>query len=75
MKWILDPSVLDEARMVNRISSDSKLAARLDMSPASISKLRLGQTTPQLGTLMKLRAMSGRSIDGMVIKVNDVTAA
>ena len=63
----LDPTVLDDARRLLGVTSDEKLAARLDLTGVTIRNLRHGRTSPSVSTLVKLRSVTGRPLDGLII--------
>lgn len=71
----LKPEVLDEARKINGFTSDDKLAAAMDMSGAAIRNLRHGRTSPLVGTLMKLRKLTGIPLEAMIVERAAVAAA
>lgn len=63
----LDPTVLDDARSQLGIPSDEKLAARLGLTGVTVRNLRHGKTSPSVATLVKLRSLTGRPLDGLII--------
>ena len=71
----LDPSALDDARNLHGFTSDERLAAAIDMSGTAIRNLRHGRTSPSVETLVRLRRLTGRPLDGMVIDRAKHTAA
>lgn len=71
----LNPSALDEARKLHGFTSDDKLAAAMDMSGAAIRKLRHGQSSPLIGTLMKLRKLTGIPLESLVIEQPETKTA
>lgn len=71
----LKPEVLDEARRINGFSSDEKLAAAIDMSGAAIRNMRHGRTSPLVGTLMKLRKLTGIPLEAMIFESESKAAA
>lgn len=66
MPYLLDATVLDDARKLGGFTSDEKLANHIGMSSSAIRNLRSGRSEPSIATLAKLRAVTGRSFDGMV---------
>ena len=66
-KTVLDPTALDDARALTGAPSDEKLAEHMDMSGAAVRNLRSGRSTPSILTLVKLRRITGRPIDGLII--------
>ena len=71
----LDPSALDGARALHGFTSDERLAAAIDMSGTAIRNLRHGRTSPSVATLVRLRRLTGRPLDGLVIETADAPAA
>ena len=67
----LNPSALDEARAMHGFTSDEKLAAAIGMTGAAIRNLRHGRTSPQVGTLMKLRRLTGIPLESMLIEESE----
>lgn len=65
----LDPEVLDEARRIYRLSSDEKLAHKLNLSGSTVANLRSGRTTPTIATLMALKKATGRPLDTLVHEI------
>ena len=63
----LDPTALDDARVQHGITSDEKLAAALGLTGTTIRNLRSGRSTPSTATLVKLRSLTGRPLDGLII--------
>lgn len=63
----LDPTALDDARRILGLPSDEKLGARIGITGTTIRNLRHGRTSPSIGTLVKLRGVTGRSIDGLIV--------
>ncbi|MCT1719326.1 MULTISPECIES: helix-turn-helix domain-containing protein [Corynebacterium] len=66
--YLLDPSVLDDARRLGGYTSDEKLAAAIGMTGTAVRNLRHGRSSPSVATLVKLRSISGRPLDGMLIQ-------
>ena len=71
----LDPSALDDARTLHGFTSDERLAAAIDMSGTAIRNLRHGRTSPSVATLVRLRRLTGRPLDGLVIETAENPAA
>lgn len=71
----LDPSALDDARTLHGFTSDERLAAAIDMSGTAIRNLRHGRTSPSVATLVRLRRLTGRPLDGLVIETAEKPAA
>ena len=71
----LDPSALDDARNLHGFTSDERLAAAIDMSGTAIRNLRHGRTSPSVATLVRLRRLTGRPLDGLVIEAAENPAA
>ena len=71
----LDPSALDDARTIHGFTSDERLAAAIDMSGTAIRNLRHGRTSPSVATLVRLRRLTGRPMDGLVIETAEKPAA
>ena len=71
----LDPSALDDARTLHGFTSDERLAAAIDMSGTAIRNLRHGRTSPSVATLVRLRRLTGRPLDGLVIESAEKPAA
>lgn len=71
----LDPSALDDARTLHGFTSDERLAAAIDMSGTAIRNLRHGRTSPSVATLVRLRRLTGRPLDGLVIEAAENPAA
>ena len=71
----LDPSALDDARALHGFTSDERLAAALDMSGTAIRNLRHGRTSPSVATLVRLRRLTGRTLDGLVVETAEKPAA
>ena len=71
----LDPSALDDARNLHGFTSDERLAAAIDMSGTAIRNLRHGRTSPSVATLVRLRRLTGRPLDGLVIETAEKPAA
>ena len=71
----LDPSALDDARTLHGLTSDERLAAAIDMSGTAIRNLRHGRTSPSVATLVRLRRLTGRPLDGLVIETAEKPAA
>lgn len=70
----LDPTALDDARQLHDLTSDEKLAAAIGMTGVSIRNLRHGRTSPSVATLVKLRKLTGRPLDGLIITDKAVSA-
>lgn len=66
--YLLGPSVLDDARRLGGYTSDEKLAAAIGMTGTAVRNLRHGRSSPSVATLVKLRSISGRPLDGMLIQ-------
>lgn len=64
----LKPSVLDEAREMHGFTSDRQLADRLGMSESAIRNLRHGRTSPTVGTLLKLRKLTGIPLEALIVE-------
>lgn len=64
---ILDPTVLDDARTLTGATSDEKLAPFLGLTGVTVRNLRHGRSTPSVATLVKLRSITGRPLDGLII--------
>lgn len=76
MAYMLRPSVLDQARKLHGLTSDDKLAATLDMSGSAIRNLRHGRSAPSVGTLFKIRELTGIPIEALVYEgTEEKTAA
>ena len=71
----LDPSALDDARTLHGFTSDERLAAAIGMSGTAIRNLRHGRTSPSVATLVRLRRLTGRPLDGLVIETAEKPAA
>ena len=71
----LEPSALDDARALQGFTSDERLAAAIDMSGTAIRNLRHGRTSPRVATLVRLRRLTGRPLDGLVIEQSESPAA
>ena len=71
----LDPSALDDARTLHGFTSDERLAAAIDMSGTAIRNLRHGRTSPSVATLVRLRRLTGRPLDGLVVETAENPAA
>ena len=71
----LDPSALDDARSLHGFTSDERLAAAIDMSGTAIRNLRHGRTSPSVATLVRLRRLTGRPLDGLVVETAENPAA
>ena len=71
----LDPHVLDEARRLHGLTSDEKLAHEIEMSGTSIRDLRQARTGPTVGTLMKLRKLTGLPLEAMILEQSDAHEA
>lgn len=67
----LDPTVLDEARARLGLPSDEKLGGRLELTGTTVRNLRHGRTSPSIATLVKLRALTGRTLDSLIVIVPD----
>lgn len=75
MTYQLDPSALDQARKLHRLTSDDQLAAALEMSGSAVRNLRHGRSSPSVGTLFKLRALTGIPIEALVNEEQEGKAA
>ncbi|CAM5402659.1 helix-turn-helix domain-containing protein [Corynebacterium variabile] len=71
----LNPHVLDDARDRWGLTSDARLAAKLGVAPGTVGHLRKGDTEPTVRVLLKLRALTGWPLDGLVTEVEDTAAA
>lgn len=71
----LNPSALDDARKLHGFTSDTRLAGALGMSESAVRNLRHGKSTPSIGTLMKLRKLTGIPVESMVIEEAENQAA
>ena len=71
----LDPSALDDARALHGFTSDERLAAAIGMSGTAIRNLRHGRTSPSVETLVRLRRLTGRPLDGLVIETAEKPTA
>lgn len=68
MEYVLNPAVIDDARRKGGFTSDDKLAASIDSTGTTLRSLRKGRRVPSVPTLMKLRRISGWSLDDMIIE-------
>lgn len=70
----LDPSALDDARALHGFTSDERLAGAIEMSGTAIRNLRHGRTSPSVATLVRLRRLTGRPLDGLIIESREPAA-
>lgn len=68
MEYVLNPTVIDDAKRKGGFSSVDKLAAAIDSCGATLRNLRSGRFVPSVPTLMKLRDISGWTLDDMIIE-------
>lgn len=64
----IDPTVLDEARRIEGLTSDEKLGNKLGLTGATIRNYRHGRTEPGLDTLMRLVVITGRPMENMLLR-------
>ena len=62
--YILRPEVIDEARKRFGVTSDEKLAAKLDLSAGTVQRARRGKEV-QFTTAIKLLKASGAELAGV----------
>lgn len=70
----LNPNVLDDAKTRWGLS-DSRLADRLGISPNTLTRYRRGDSEPSLTVMVRLRALTGWPLDGLVIETAADNAA
>lgn len=65
----LNPEVLDKARKLTGVRSDDQLGqAFLNLTGATVRSYRAGKSAPSIVTLMRLKEITGTSLDNMVIQ-------
>lgn len=74
MEYRLDPSVLDTARKSEGLTSDEQLGAAVGKTSSTIRNYRIGKTVPNIETLMRLKEITHRPLDTMIIR-SDALAA
>lgn len=71
----LNPEILDRAREMHDLTSDEKLAAKINVSSSSIRNWRKGIKLPSVARLMILRDLTGVPLDNLLIPEENTTAA
>ncbi len=64
----IDPTVLDEARRIEGLTSDEQLGHRLNVTGATVRNYRHGRSEPSLKTLMQLVMITGRPMENMLLR-------
>lgn len=64
----LNPYALDDAKTRWGLTSDARLAHRLGIDPRTLARYRSGEQEPSVRILVKLRALTGWPLDGLVIE-------
>lgn len=64
----LNPYVLDDAKTRWGLTTDARLADRLDVDPRTLARYRSGAQEPPVKILVRLRALTGWPLDGLVIE-------
>lgn len=70
----LKASALDDARRLLGVSSDERLAAQIEMSSTAIRNLRAGRSAPSVGTLVKLRKVTGIPFEALIVETEEMAA-
>lgn len=71
----LNPHVLDDCKTRWGLTTDTRLANRLDIDPRTLRDYRNGTREPSVKVLVKLRALTGWPLDGLVIETAETPAA
>lgn len=71
----LDPTVLDDARRIEGLTSDEQLGHRIGKTGATVRNLRKGRTTPSVEVLMRLLKITGRPMENMILREEGLAAA
>lgn len=74
MQYLLDPSVLDDARKCEGLTSDEQLGAVVGKTGHTIRNYRKGKTPPTLETLMRLKELTHRPLDTMIVRADALSA-
>lgn len=76
MEYRLDPTVLDHAKTASGARSDEQLGQTfLYKTGATVRKWRRGDTAPDIVSLMRLKQITGRPVDTMMIHESAESAA
>ncbi|MBC3186395.1 transcriptional regulator [Corynebacterium sp. zg-331] len=76
MEYRLDPTVLDHAKAASGARSDEQLGQMfLYKTGETVRKWRRGATNPDVVSLMRLKNITGRPLDTMMIHESATAAA
>ncbi|MGN0096429.1 MAG: helix-turn-helix domain-containing protein [Corynebacterium sp.] len=71
----LNPYVLEDCKTRWGLTTDTRLADRLGIDPRTLKDYREGIREPSVKVLVKLRALTGWPLDGLVLETASQDAA